>query len=160
MTDTDTPVFHERVLDNPAVCNNCHRVIKVERIQPERVGLTDEYEAHYERRRNTTEIGYGPARSASNVKGVFCDRCGTESPYDRWWDDAADAVDDARFRELIQATIHTLEFHGVSLSRQDFAEHALQRRRDDDHVDDCLGRATEAAIVAELAESDTATVDV
>lgn len=147
---TDAPAYHEHLLDAADVCNSCHRVIRVERQDPTRDGLTREFESHYERHRQTTEIGYGPARSASNVKGVFCDRCGVESPYERLWDDAEEDVSDERFRELIQATIRTLEHKGVSLARQDFAQHALQRRRDDKHVDDCLGAATEAAIVAAM----------
>ena len=150
----DTPAYHEHLLDASDVCNSCHRVIRVERIEPTREGLGGEFESVYERRRETTEIGYGPARSASNVKGVFCDRCGTENPYDRIWDDAEEDVSDRRFRELVQATIRTLEHKGVTLARQDFARYALQARRDDKHVDDCLGAATEAAIIAAINRGD------
>ena len=155
MSERDHSSYHEHVLDAADVCNSCHRVIRVKRLDPTRGGLADEeFEATFERRRQTTEIGYGPADSASNVKGVFCDRCGTESPYDRPWDDAEEAVSDDRFRELIQTTIRTLEYKGVTLHREDFARHALQQRRDDEHVDDCLGAATEAAIVAAVARGD------
>jgi hypothetical protein len=150
----DTPAYHEHLLDASDVCNSCHRVIRVERQDPTRGGLTREFESHYERHRDHTEIGYGPARSVSDEKGVFCDRCGTESPYDRIWDDAEEDVDDERFRELVQATIRTLEFKGVTLDRTIFAERALQTRRDGDHVDDCLGEATEAAIIAAITQAD------
>lgn len=152
---SDTPAYHEHLLDAADVCNSCHRVIRVERIEPTREGLSREFESVYERRRETTEIGYGPARSASNMKGVFCDRCGTESPYDRIWDDAEATISDERFRELIQTTIRTLEFKGATLSREDFACHALQHRIDGDHVDDCLGGATETAITVAISRTDT-----
>lgn len=151
---TETPTYCERVLHAPDVCMNCHRTIRVERVDPTRRGLVEEYESHYERDPQTTQIGYGPARSASNVKGVFCDRCGTEGPNHRIWDDAADRLDDRRFRELIKATIRTLEHKGVSIHRHALVRNALQRRKDGAHVDDCLGRATEDAIVAEVARDD------
>lgn len=151
---TETPAYHEHLLDASDVCNSCHRIIRAERIEPTREGLGREFESVYERRRETTEIGYGPARSASDMKGVFCDRCGTESPYDRIWDDAEEAISDERFHELIQATIRTLEFKGITFSREDFAQHALQHRLKDDHVDDCLSDATEAAIAAAINRTD------
>ncbi|WP_435075299.1 peptide ABC transporter substrate-binding protein [Halorubrum sp. HHNYT27] len=150
----ETPAYHEHLLDASDVCNSCHRIIRVERIEPTREGLGREFESVYERRRETTEIGYGPARSVSEEKGVFCDRCGTESPYDRIWDDAEKDISYERFREIIQATIRTLEFKGVTISREDFAQHALQHRLDGNHVDDCLGAATEAAIVAAINRTD------
>jgi len=151
---TESPAYHEHLLDASDVCNSCHRVIRVERQDLTRGGLTREFESHYERHRDHTEIGYGPAKSVSEEKGVFCERCGTESPYDRIWNDAEEDVDDERFRELVQNTIRTLEHKGVTLHRQTLAERALERRRDDEHVDDCLGEATKAAIVAAINQSD------
>jgi len=123
---TESPAYHEHLLDASDVCNSCHRVIRVERQDPTRGGLTREFESHQERHRDHTEIGYGPADSVSGQKGVFCDRCGTESPYDRVWDDAGDErLDDDRVRELIQNTIRTLEHKGVTIDRQTLAERAL-----------------------------------
>lgn len=151
---SDTPAYNEHLLNAADVCNTCHRVIRVERIEPTREGLAREFESVYERRRETTEIGYGPARSVSEQKGVFCDQCGTESPYDRTWDDAEESISDERFRELVQATIRTLEFKGVTFSREDFACHALQHRLDGAHVDDCLGEATKAAITTAINQTD------
>lgn len=156
-TMPETPAYHEHLLDASDVCNSCHRVIRVERQDPTRGGLTREFESHYERHPLTTEIGYGPAQSVSEAKGVFCDRCGTESPYDRIWDDAEDDVPDERFRELLKATIRALEEKGVTLDRQTLAREALRRRRAGDHVDDCLGEATEAAIRRAVTRSDADT---
>ncbi len=144
---TECPAYFEHVLQAADVCINCHRVIRLERQAPVRSGLSREFESHYERNQRTTEIGYGPARSVSEHKGVFCDHCGTEGPDDRYWDDTPDdRLTDARVRELIQETIRTLEHKGVSIDRQTLAARALQARRDDEHVDDCLGEAVEAAI--------------
>ena len=154
VTMPDTPAYHEHLLDASDVCNSCHRVIRVERIEPTREGLGREFESVYERKRETTEIGYGPARSVSEEKGVFCTECGTESPYDRIWDDAEEDVSDERFHELIQRTIRTLEHKGVTVHRQTLAREALRRRRDGQHVDDCLGEATEAAITRAITQAD------
>ena len=154
VTMPETPAYHEHLLDASDVCNSCHRVIRVERIEPTREGLDREFESVYERKRETTEIGYGPAQSVSEEKGVFCNECGTESPYDRIWDDAEEDVCDERFRDLIQATIQTLERKGVTLDRQTLARGALRRRRDGEHVDDCLGEATEAAIRRAITQAD------
>ena len=144
--------YADYILDASDCCVNCLRPIRVERHDPTRAGMIREYESHYERNPRTTEIAYGPADSASNAKGVFCDRCGTESSYDRVWDD--EDVDDGRFRELVRQAIATLEFKEVSIQRHDFAAHALQERRDGSDVDEALAAATEAAIVAQAARSD------
>ena len=157
---TESPAYHEHLLDASDVCNSCHRVIRVERQDPTRGGLTREFESHQERHRDHTEIGYGPADSVSGQKGVFCDRCGTESPYDRVWDDAGDErLDDDRVRELIQNTIRTLEHKGVTIDRQTLAERALQARRDSEHVDDCLGAAVDAAITRAVTRDPETTTD-
>ena len=156
--------YADHILDASDVCANCLRVIRVERVDPTRDGMIREYESHYERHPHTTEIAYGPADSVSNVKGVFCDRCGTEGPYtdDRVWtseraDDGTriDTVDDARFEELVKQAIATLDYKGVSIQPHDFAAHALQQRKDGATVDEALGAATEAAIVASAARDDT-----
>jgi len=144
--------YQEHILNASDVCSNCLRVIRIERVDPTRDGMVREYESHYERHRRTTEIAYAPADSASNVKGVFCDRCGTEGAHDRIW--RSEDVDDRRFRELVQQAIATLDFKGVTLQAQDFAAHALQQRRDGADVDEALGAATEAAIVASAARDD------
>jgi len=147
----EAPVYHEKILQSGDVCNSCLRIIKQERLEPTRNGLDDELEAIYERDPRTTEIAYGPARSASNVKGCFCDRCGTESAYDRIWDDEPDdRLAESRVRELVKAAIRTLEVKGVDIHRSTVARHALQRRRDGEHVDEAIGRAVEAAIVAAM----------
>jgi len=145
--------YQEHILNAIDVCANCLRVVRVERVDPTRDGMIREYESHYERHRRNTEIAYGPADSASNVKGVFCDRCGTEGADERIW--RSDDVDDARFETLVKQAISTLDFKGVSIQPRDFAAHALQERRDDATVDEALGAATEAAIVASAARDDS-----
>jgi len=158
--ETESPVYHEKALQSADVCSNCLRIIKQERMEPSRNGLDEELESVYERDPRTTEIGYGPARSASNVKGCFCDRCGTESPYERIWsDEPDDRLSDRRVRELLKALIRSLEHKGVKLHRPTLARHALQRRHDGEHVDEALGRAVEAAIVAAVAGGETAAVE-
>ncbi len=179
-TMPDTPAYHEHLLDASDVCNSCHRVIRVERQDPTRGGLSREYETHHERHREHTVVDYGPADTVGEQQGTFCSRCGTESPWDRYWDDHRtdshevatalgwlDDVDEpaatacqvreistAKFRELVQATIRTLEHKGVTLDRQTLAREALRRRRDGEHVDDCLGEATEAAITRAITQAD------
>jgi hypothetical protein len=144
--------YQEHILNASDVCANCLRVIRVERVDPTREGLTREYESHFERHPRNTEIAYGPADSVSDVKGVFCDRCGTEGAHERIWESAD--VDDARFEELVKQAIATLKYKGVTLQPQDFAAHALQQRENDATVDEALGAATEAAIVASAARDD------
>jgi hypothetical protein len=153
----EAPVYHEKILQSGDVCNSCLRIIKRERLEPTRNGLDEELESVFERDPRTTEIAYGPARSASNVKGCFCDRCGTESAYDRIWDDEPDdRLSERRVRELVKAAIRTLEVKGVDIHRPTLARHALQRRDDGEHVDEAIGRAVEAAIVAAMTAADDA----
>jgi len=147
--------YQEHILNASDVCANCLRVIRVERVDPTRDGMVREYESHYERHPRNTEIAYGPADSVSNVKGVFCDRCGTEGAHERIWESAD--VGDVRFERLVKQAIATLKYKGVTLQPQDFAAHALQQRRDGATVDEALGAATEAAIVASAARDDADT---
>jgi len=147
--------YTERLLDAPDVCKSCLRIIRIERVDPARSetdadGKLRDIETMYERDPTTTEVAYGPADSVGEQKGVFCAECGTEGAHDDFWRD--DDVDDERFRELVQHAIATLEEKGVTLSRQDFARHALyQRHRQEEDVDKALSEATKAAIVAEVA---------
>jgi len=145
--------YQEHILNAADTCSNCLRVIRVERVDPTRDGMVRDFESHYERHRRNTEIAYGPADSASNVKGVFCDRCGTESAHDRIWRN--EDVGDERFEELVKQAYATLEHKGVTLQPHDFIAHALQQRRDGAGVDEALGAATEAAIVASAARDDS-----
>jgi len=157
---TESPAYHEHVLDASDVCMSCHRVIAVERQDPTRGGLTREFESTFERHRDHTEIGYGPADSVSGHKGVFCDRCGTEGPYDRVWDDAGEEqLGDDRVRELIQHTIWTLEHKGVTIDRQTLAKRALRARHNGEHIDDCLGAAVDAAITRTVTRDTEANAD-
>ena len=145
--------YQEHILNAADTCSNCLRVIRVERADPTRDGIIHEFESHYERHPRNTEIAYGPAKNVSNVKGVFCDRCGTESAHDRIW--RSGDVDDERFEELVKQAYATLKHKGVTLQPHDFIAHALQQRRDGADVDEALGAATEAAIVASAARDDS-----
>ena len=145
--------YQEHILNATDVCSNCLRIIRIERVDPTRDGMIRDFESHFERHPHNTEIGYGPADSVSNVKGVFCDRCGTEGAHERIW--RSEDVDDARFEELVKQAIATLDWKGVTLQAQDFAAHALQQRKDDATVDEALGAATEAAIVAQAARTES-----
>jgi hypothetical protein len=119
-------------------------------MQPSRNGLDEELEAVYERDLRTTEVGYGPADSVSEVKGVFCD-CGVENARHRMWEDTPDdRISQSRVKSLIKSATTTLEEKGVNIHRPTLARHALQRRRDGQHIDECIGQAVEASIVAEI----------
>jgi len=144
--------YQEHILNAVDVCANCLRVIRVERVDPTRNGLVREYESHYERHRRNTEVAYGPAESVSDVKGVFCDRCGTEGAHDRIW--RSEDVGDERFEALVKRAIATLGYKGVTIRAQDFAGYALQHRRDGATVDEALGAATKAALAASAARDD------
>ena len=150
--------YQEHVLNASDTCSNCLRIIRVERVDPMRSekdseGRIESVVTMLERHPNNTEIAYGPCDSVSNAKGVFCDRCGTEGAHDRIWE--SEDVDDERFGELVKQAIATLKYKGVSIQPRDFAAHALQKRRDEAAVDEALGAATEAAIVASAARTES-----
>lgn len=166
----EQPAYHEHLLDASDVCLGCLQIVRVERLNPNRRGDKRTYETHHTPHPTRTVKDYGPALNITDQRGDFCKRCGTEGPFDRPWDDhrkpqyqTAVALnwlfecDDnpapqprelsrERFRELIQNAIETLEEKGVTLDRMTLAQEALRRRRDGEHVDDCLGEATESAI--------------
>ena len=166
----EQPAYHEHLLDASDVCLGCLQIVRVERLNPHRRGRKRTYETHHAPHPTRTLEDYGPAPDITDERGDFCERCGTEDPFDRPWDDhrqppyeTAAALgwlfncDDKpdlqprelsreRFRELVQNAIETLEEKGVSISRQAFAEEALRLREQTAHADDCLGAATEAAI--------------
>jgi hypothetical protein len=144
-------VFDEHVLEAPDVCQSCFRRIRVERIEPTRSGVAREYEQTYGRRRRTTEIDYGPAEDVADHKGVFCDRCGTESAFARTWDqadvhDPGATFDRERFKNLVTNCLHSLLDKGVSLDRKTFVAAALSELDDGATVDEALGRATDTAL--------------
>jgi len=144
--------YQEHVRNAVDVCSNCMRTVRVERVDPTRSGLNREYESYYARDEITTEIGYAPARSVTDQKGVFCTHCGTEHHDDRIWDDVDFAdpelpLDEDRFRELAKNAMRSLEAKGVSIDRHAFATAALSAWDDHRPVDECLGDATEHAIV-------------
>lgn len=147
--------YHDHILGAADVCNNCFSLIREERVDPTRSGLGRDYETSLTRREETTEIGYGPARTPSESKGVFC-QCGVESARDRIWSYAE--PDDDRFKELLQNAIRTLERKDVSIDRERMAAHALQAWKDGQNVDGAIEAGVNAGL-AVAASSPQATAD-
>jgi len=79
--------YEEHLFDASDVCRNCLRRIRVERVDPVRSGMGVEYESHMTRHDRHTEVDHGPAESVTDQQGTFCTHCGTESAFDRIWDD-------------------------------------------------------------------------
>jgi len=151
-----TPPYEEHVLAAPDVCSNCFALIREERVDPTRSGLTRDLETSYQRRRRTTTIGYGPGDAVSEHKGVFC-RCGVENHRHRIWEQAD--IDRERFRDLLKALLHSLARKDVTLRRQEAAAYALQRWDDGAGVDEALATGMEAGIVAATAGGDRTRAD-
>jgi hypothetical protein len=150
-----TAPYQEHVLAAPDVCCNCFRKVREIRIDPvRRFGVTEDWEETYQRSEKETEIGYAPADSMSEQKGVFC-QCGAEYHRHRIWD--ADSVSRERFREFVKSLLLTLDLKGISLRRKEAAAYALQAFDDGAHVDQALAEAVEAGIVAEAASPETDT---
>jgi len=135
--------YQEHVLHAADVCNSCLGMIRVERLNPVRTGMSREYEACYERHKKRTVIDYGPAESVSDQKGVWC-VCGVENARTRIWSDQDINTD--RFHDLIQRLLRTLEAKGVTVARKPLAAHALQARRDGDSVDEALAAGVDAGL--------------
>lgn len=147
--------YYEHIYNAADVSIDSFRLIKVERVDPHRSNLmVGEIESYYSRRDEITEIGYGPAESVSDHKGVFeCDT-GVESAHDRHWesadfyDDSNPRFDTERFKKFCENCILTLEAKGVTIDRKLFAAIALDRFKNERDIDHCLGEATEMAIVS------------
>ena len=144
--------YQEHILDHTGVCSSCFREIRVERIDPY-YSTQAEAAATLTRKRQTTEIGYGPAESVTDQQGTFCSECGTESAHERTWEsvdfhDPRGAHGYERFRELAQNVMLTLESAGVGIDRHAFATTALARYDAGHGIDHCLGEATEHGIVS------------
>jgi len=146
-----TDAYAEHVLEAADVCNNCLRLIRVERVDPVRSGVAREFEATYERERRHTSVEYAPAESVSDHKGVFC-ACGVEGARDRVW--GGDDLPRDRFKTLVQHLLRTLERKGVTVKPRETAAYALQAFDDDTTPDRALARAVDAGIVAAAASDD------
>jgi hypothetical protein len=146
-----TDAYAEHVLEAADVCNNCLRLIRVERVDPVRSGVAREFEATYERERRHTSVEYAPAESVSDEKGVFC-ACGVEGARDRIWSD--DDLSRDRFKGLVQHLLRTLNRKDVSVKPRETAAYALQAFDDDTPPDHALAQAVDAGIVAAAAQTD------
>jgi hypothetical protein len=143
-TDEDAEdVYDDRVLGAPDVCNNCFQLVRVERVDPTRGGITRKMEAHYERVRKNTVVDYGPADTVSGQKGVFCD-CGVEGSRERIWSDAD--VDRERIKAFIQALATTLRRKGLSPNVSVLAGYAIQAHKDGLTTDAALRAGVSAAL--------------
>jgi len=149
-------VFQERILNNPAVCNNCFRRIRRERSQRESATLRSDVSARrslYTRVKQTTSVDYVPAERASEAIAVFCE-CGTESAFDRIWDDGENrCLTTRRVKTLLKACIRTLETLGVTLDRKTTIALALQHYRDDHDFNSALKAAVETGVHRSVAQS-------
>jgi hypothetical protein len=144
--------YADLVFDANDVCRNCLRLVRRERLDPARGGLTREYEESLERDPRTTEIGYGPGETVTDHKGVFCE-CGCEGVYARWWDDAD--VDRAKFRDLAHHLLQTLDAKGVTVHTEQTVGMALQCWRDGHTLDEAFARAVDHGLaVAQPDETD------
>jgi hypothetical protein len=147
--------YHDHILDARDVCANCHRLIRVERLDLVRGGINTELDSHYSRRKRTTTVEYAPAESASESKGVFCG-CGVEDSRvrDRLW--SPGNISRERFRDLLTATTATLTHKDVTISRERFASVALAAYDAGRDADDALEIALDAALAVATASTDTA----
>ena len=141
-------VYCDNVLEPMDVCSNCLLVTRVKRVDPVRV--TEKLDSKYQRHNRRTQIGYGPADRASEIKGTFCN-CGVEGNrvQDRSWD--SDDVTDAKFRELLKSLLRTLEEKDVTVDRKRVVSTALSAWYRDGDVDEALSEGVEMGIVASLA---------
>jgi hypothetical protein len=149
--------YQEHLLDATDVCQSCLRQIRVRRIDPYRSNDL-EAAATLSRKKQNTEIGYGPSESVTEQKGTFCSECGTESAFDRTWESVDFHDPDGpygfeHFKSLCQNAMRSLEEAGVSIDRHAFATTALSRYQDGHGIDHCLGEATEHAIVSAAMDS-------
>lgn len=141
--------YHDHLLGAADVCNNCFSLIREERVDPTRSGLGRDYETSLTRREETTEIGYGPADVPHESKGVFCE-CGVESARDRVWDYTE--PDDARFKELLQNAIRTLERKDVTFDRQNVAVSAIAAWKAGYNVDGAIEYGLNAGLARAVTE--------
>ena len=126
--------YQEHILDAPDVCSNCLRKNRQDRVDPVRGGLGRELDSHYERDPRRTTVEFAPHEIPARSKGVFC-RCGVEGPHDRVWH--PDDVDREQFKDLLVASVATLEQKGVGIDRRETlaqALHAFDQGADVDHA--------------------------
>lgn len=144
--------YADHILDAKDVCINCFQLIREERVDPMRTGPDGEYETSLTRRDETTEIGFGPARTPSESKGVFCE-CGVESAHDRIW--SYTEPDRDHFGDLLQNAIRTLELKGVTVDRKSLATSAIAAWKAGYNVDGAIEYGLDAAL-ATTASTDPA----
>jgi len=147
--------YADHLVDASDVCSNCLRLVRLERVDPARGGLTADLDSHLERHPRRTSVEFGPHEIPSRSKGVFCS-CGVEGVHERLWN--PDDVGEGRFRELLKRAIATLEEKDVTLRRKRAIGHALQAYRHGDDVDEALAAGIEAGIVAAIGASSEVTV--
>lgn len=139
------------LLDDPAVCSNCLRRIRVERQQTKsssrRSDVSVELSATTRDPVKTT-LEWAPHRPPTQSKGCFC-ACGSESAFDRVWD--PQDIDREPFRRLLKQAIVTLEQRGTTLQRKETLMYALSHFDSHGDADRALANAIDAGIVAAAA---------
>jgi hypothetical protein len=153
--------YQDRVWNAPDVCVNCLRLVREERpTRPEWRQRDSIEEADYSRRRDTTEVAYGPGDAVSEHKGIFCE-CGVEGSFVRAWDD--EDVTPDRFRTFVKRLLRVLDHKGVTVDPKATATYALQAFREGHDVDAALSvgidYGLQRAEVRSRANSDSASAD-
>jgi len=144
----DSTPYEDHIIGAGDTCRNCLSLVRVERIDPMRAGLVQEYQTTLARRRRSTSVEYAPAEASSEMKGVFCD-CGAENPRHRVWDD--EGLELGRFRELVKNMIRTAEIKGISVKRFETSGYAIQAFKDGMDPDNALAQGLDSGIVAAAA---------
>lgn len=149
-SQSDSTPYEDHYLGARDVCSNCLSLIRVERVDPMRGGITQQLDSHLARRRRSTTVEYAPADAASESKGVFCN-CGVESARERIW--SADDVTEDRFRTLVKNLVRTADNKAITIKRKETIAYALQKFKDGHDADESLATALDAGIVAACADS-------
>jgi len=152
-------VFQERILNNSSVCSNCFRRRSRPRLVRESRDPTEPTSVRRSattRVRETTELDHAPPAPPTADGGVFCERCGTMSAFDRLWGGEDRCIRWERFKELVQNCIQTLEDEGVTLDRKTVATVALSHYREHNTVNDALETAVDAAVESTAARGGSA----
>lgn len=153
--------FQEHVLNAPDVCNNCFQTIRRERSRTTSSTLRSDVTAEksaYTRVRQTTEIDHVPGGLPSQSITVWCE-CGTQSAFDRWWDDGDDrCLRMSVFKALLKQSIYALERKSVTLNRRTVIETAIHQYRRNHDVNEALAEGVKSGITTAVAsESPRAT---
>ena len=141
--------FQELVLNDPEVCNNCFGRVRRERSQTQSSTFRSDVSAEkspYTRVETQTTVDHVPGETPSRSVAVFCE-CGTESAFDRIWEDSDDrCLTMRRLKDLLKSMVRTLEAKGVTLDRPTCIRLAIHYYRQHYDLNQAFEDALEAAI--------------